>query len=290
MEYKDYYKILGVDKTASFEDIKKEYRKLAKKYHPDLNNNSQEAAEKLKEINEAYEVLSDKDKRDKYDRFGSAYDFSGGQNFDPSQYGFGGDFTGSGKFSDFFNMIFNSDGGFSGSSMGDIFGGFSSRRPRKQNYEVAYSISLEQAYRGGEARLSVGIGGKNVDINLKWPKGITAGKKIRIKGDKYSIDRDIMVKIEIESPDELVGNDIVRDLEVLPWQAYFGGVREVETFKGKIRVKIPAGVQTGKKIKLAKLGFKDMKGNEGDLYLRIKIVNPEKLTEEQEEVFRKLLE
>ncbi|MGF0040156.1 DnaJ domain-containing protein [Peptoniphilaceae bacterium SGI.131] len=290
MEYKDYYKTLGVEKTASFEDIKKEYRKLAKKYHPDLNNNSPEAAEKLKEINEAYEVLSDKDKRDKYDRFGSAYDFSGGQNFDPSQYGFGGNFGGGGKFSDFFNMIFNSEGGFSGGSVSDIFGGFSSRGKKKPGYEIVYPINLDQAYRGGESKLSIGIGGKSLDINLKWPSGITGGKKIRIKGDKYGLDRDIMAKIEIESHDELVGNDIIRDLEVFPWQAYFGISKEVETFKGKIRVKIPAGVQTGKKIKLARLGFKDMKGNEGDLYLRIKIVNPEKLTEDQEEVFKKLLE
>ena len=123
MEYKDYYKILGVDKNATDAEIKKEYRKLAKKYHPDVNQNNEAASNKFKEINEAYEVLSDKEKRKQYDMFGSNYNFSGGDNFDPRNYGFSASYSGSdmGGFSDFFNMFFGGSGktsshfsGFSG--------------------------------------------------------------------------------------------------------------------------------------------------------------------------------
>ena len=130
MEYKDYYKILGVEKDATEQKIKSQYRKLAKKYHPDLNPDDKVAQEKFKEINEAYEVLGDKEKRKRYDTFGSNYDFAGGQNFDPSQYGYTYTSSGNGGgFSDFFDLIFGRDaksdqGGFGGFSMGDIFSDF----------------------------------------------------------------------------------------------------------------------------------------------------------------------
>lgn len=135
MEYKDYYKILGVDEKASQDDIKKAYRKLAKKYHPDLHPDDEKSQDKFKEVNEAYEVIGDEEKRKQYDTFGSSQNFSNGQNFDPSQYGFGGDsytYTSSdgGDFSDFFNMFFGGGGARSSSArsssgfdIGDLFGG-----------------------------------------------------------------------------------------------------------------------------------------------------------------------
>ena len=216
MEYKYYYKVLGVDKKASSQEIKKAYRKLAKKYHPDLNKGDEKSQEKFKEINEAYEVLGNEDKRKKYDMFGSNYNFQGGQNFDPNAYDFGGfgGFGGFGKnsgsytyttggsgggFSDFFNAFFsggqNSGGGFS-----DIFGGFKGagrKSQPRQRYDTDISVSLSDIYNGVEKRLGLMIGDKSVNLNLKIPKGILPGKKIKVKGEKFGVDGDIYVKINL---------------------------------------------------------------------------------------------
>lgn len=278
MKYKDYYETLGVDKSASQDEIKKAYRKLAKKYHPDLNGGDEKAAEKLKEVNEAFDILSNPEKRKKYDQFGSAY--TDGMNFDPSQYGY--DYSeGDGKtFSDFFESMFG--GGFSNSSTGsgfggfsDIFGNFSKPRRRRNKYNLEQNITLEEAYNGGQKDLSVSLAGQNKNIQLKWPKGITNGKKIKINGDKFGIDGDIFVKINIVSKDELDGLNIIKDVQIYPWEAYLGCSKTIDTFDGKIKVKIPKNIQTDKKIKLKGRGFKDMKDNKGDLYLRVKIINPE---------------
>lgn len=294
MKYRDYYEVLGVSKSATPQEIKKAYRKLAKKYHPDLNGGSEEAAEKLKEVNEAYDVLSDEDKKQKYDQFGSAY--QDGMNFDPSQYGY--TYTsGSGGFSDFFETLFGG-GGFSGAknfgggfSASDLFSGFGGRGKQHRNrYDLEQYISLEDAYKGGQREVYASLGGENKKIEIKWPAGITNGKKIKVKGDKFGIDGDIYVKINIDSEDELEGIDIIKNIEIYPWEAYFGTKKTVETLEGKIKVKIPANIQTDKKIKIAKKGFKDMKSNIGDLYLRIKIVNPTNLDKEKEEIYRQLME
>ena len=163
MEYKDYYKVLGVDKKASSQEIKKAYRKLAKKYHPDLNKGDEKSQEKFKEINEAYEVLGNEDKRKKYDMFGSNYNFQGGQNFDPNAYDFGnfGGFGGFGKnsgsytyttggsgggFSDFFNAFFSGGQG-SGGGFSDIFGGFKNagrKSQPRQRYDTDFLIRYLQ--------------------------------------------------------------------------------------------------------------------------------------------------
>ena len=172
MEYKDYYKILEVDKNASQEEIKKSFRRLAKKYHPDLNPNDEVAQEKFKEINEAYEVLGDEEKKKKYDMFGSSYNFTGGQNFDPSQYGFGNGYTytyttsGDGAgFSDF-SICFGGDSG-SGFNINDLFGGAkggrASRRgyrPERQSYDSELNITLEEGYKGTTKSISLNFGGQ----------------------------------------------------------------------------------------------------------------------------------
>ncbi|WP_100065740.1 DnaJ C-terminal domain-containing protein [Miniphocaeibacter massiliensis] len=307
MEYKDYYKTLGVEKTASADEIKKSYRKLAKKYHPDLNSGDEKAAEKLKEINEAYEVLGDKDKRQKYDQFGSNYDFAGGQNFDPSQYGydfsgFGGNgssytYTSSGDgggFSDFFNMFFGG-GGFGGSSSSsrsqrDIFSGFGGRsKPQRQKYDTEISISLKEAYEGAKKVLNLNVNGESKTLDVKIPKGILPGKKIKTKGEKIGLDGDIYIKINvIDQKNRLDGLNIIKEVDVYPWTAALGDKTVVDTLEGKIKVNIPKGIQTGKKIRLSNKGFRDMKGNKGDLYLEIKIKNPEKLSKKQLELYEEL--
>ena len=304
MKYKDYYETLGVAKDADAKAIKSAYRKLAKKYHPDLNQGNEEAANKLKEINEAYEVLSDEDKRKKYDQFGSNYDFSGGQNFDPSNFGYGpGTYTytsGEGDFSDFFNMIFGNDprmgGGarsstnFSGFNIGDLFGNKQEKRKAKARYDLNISLGLEEAFKGGEKDINVSLNGQPKTIRVKWPKGITNGKKIKINGSKYGIDGDLVAKVTIVTNDTLDGNDIIKKQDVFPWEAYFGTEKKVKTLNGTIKIKIPEGLQTGKKIKVPKKGFVDMKGNTGDLYIEINIVNPSILTDEQKELYKKLEE
>lgn len=292
MKFRDYYEILGVSKDASPSDIKKEYRKLAKKYHPDLNQGDEEAANKLKEINEAYEVLSDKEKREKYDKFGANFDFSQGMNFDPSQYGYSS-YESTGDFSDFFDMIFgNRSGAFGRGNAGfgsfrDIFGGANVRQ--KPSYELDTTLSLEEAYKGGSKRVNIILNGVSKEIELKWPKGITPGKKIKINGSKIGLDGDILVRIKIDSEYTFEENHLTKDIKVYPWEAYFGVSKEVATLSGKIKVKIPQNIQTGKKIKVPGRGYVDMKGNTGDLFLRINIVNPEKLTKEQEEIYRKMM-
>lgn len=305
MEYKDYYKILRVDKSASDSEIKQAYRKLAKKYHPDLNQGDEKASEKLKEINEAYEVLGDKEKRKKYDTFGSGYNFTGGQNFDPSAYGFdfsnfgNGSYTyttgGTEGFSDFFNMIFGGFGGgskSSGKSKRDIFSGFTGRsRKQRERYDTEISISLKEAYEGVEKTLALNVNGENKSLNVKVPKGILPGKKIRTKGEKIGLDGDIYIKVNVIDSENLIdGLDITKKINVYPWDAYFGHKVVVDTLEKKIKVNVPKGIKSGQRIKLSGKGFRDMKGNKGDLYLEIQIVNPENLNEEQEELYRKLKE
>lgn len=292
MQYKDYYEILGVDKKASADDIKKAYRKLAKKYHPDLNGGSEEAADKLKEINEANDVLSDPEKRKKYDKFGP--DFQNGMDFDPSDYGYTYTTGGGGGFSDFFETFFGGGSARGGSSRGfsasDIFGNFSTNRPKNRNrYNLDQYLTIDQAYKGGEKEILTQLGGAKNTIKIKWPAGITDGKSIKVNGDKFNIEGDIYVKIHIQDQDELDGIDIIKDLEISPWQAYFGTKKTVETLTGKIKVNIPERIETDKKIKVKGKGFKDRQGNVGNLFLRIKIKNPN-LTKEQEEIYRQLME
>ena len=306
MEYKDYYKVLGVDKKATKGEIKKAYRKLAKKYHPDMNPDDTTAANKFKEVTEAYEVLSDDDKRKQYDTFGSTGNFSAGQNFDPSQYGFDFNFgdggysytsTGGGGFSDFFNMFFGGGGGASQqtSDFGGFsgFSGFGNKRAKqpKNKYETEMSISLEEAYNGTKRSLNLNIGGATKNITVKVPKGITPGKKIRVKGDKYGLDGDIYIKINIiEYKEKLDGLNIIKKIDIYPWDAALGSKEIVQTFEGKIKVTIPKNIKGGQQIRVPKKGFKDMKDNKGDLILEVNITNPSNLSDEQLELYKKLKE
>lgn len=306
MEYKDYYNILGVEKTATQDEIKKTYRKLAKKYHPDLNPGDDKAQEKFKEINEAYEVLSDDTKRKQYDQFGQ-YGFSNGQNFDPSQYGFdfgqgGRTYTYSagdaGGFSDFFNAFFGgAGGGRGGFDIGDLFGGGRTggrrtREPQRQSYESELQISISEGYTGGEREVSLNIGGTHKSIRVKIPKGITPGKKIKVKGDKWGLDGDILFKVSFreEAGTKLEGLDITKRVQVLPWEAALGTKAVVQTLSGKIKLDIPKNTHAGKRMRLPGKGYIDMQGHAGDLYVEIEIINPPQLDEEALKLYEKLAE
>ncbi|MBC8587326.1 DnaJ C-terminal domain-containing protein [Paratissierella segnis] len=301
MEYKDYYKILGIDKNASESDIKKAYRKLAKKYHPDLNPNNTKAQEKFKEINEAYEVLGDADKKKKYDTFGSSYDFSNGQNFDPSQFGFGGRqytyTTGSAEdFSDFFNMFFGGTGASSGFNINDLFGGKKHTRSGKgfrsprQSFESELDITLEEGYKGSTKDVYVNFGGENKKMSIKIPKGIFPGKKLKVKGEKWGINGDIIFTIKLleDGRNKLDGLNIISKIDLLPWEAALGTKITVNTLSGKIKIDIPKGILSGNKLRIPRKGYRDLNDNIGDLYLEINIVNPPRLSDKEIKLYEEL--
>lgn len=311
MEYKDYYKILGVDKNASAAEIKSAYRKLAKKYHPDLNPDDDSAQDKFKDVNEAYEVLGDEEKRKQYDMFGQAGGFSAGDHFDPSQYGFGGGgrtytYTSDdlGGFSDFFNTIFG--GGMGGASrsggMGfnvdDLFGGGMGgqtyrQEPQPRRHESEINVDIEEAYKGTSKSMTFRIGNQTKTINVKVPKGILPGKKIKINGHRFGLDGDIYLKVKFNKSKnmEMDGLDITKEIGIYPWDAALGGEKIITSLDGKkIKLKIPENFKSRNRIKLARKGYRDMKGNTGDLYIRPIIENPSSLTDEQKELYRKLRE
>lgn len=304
MKYRDYYEVLGIDKNASDKEIKKAYRQLAKKYHPDLHPDDKESNDKFAEINEAYEVLSDPEKRKKYDMFGKNANFTQGQNFDPSQYGF--DFsnfgngsysytTGGGSgFSDFFDGLF---GGFSSNSrssrsngrkFSDFTNGFT--KSQRQRLDAKVNISLEEAMKGTERTISIKSGGSLTDVKVKIPEGMPSNKKLKINGSKYGIDADIYVKIRIKDDNRrrLVGLNIIQREKVYPWDAYFGSKIKVNTLDGTFMVNIPEKIESGQKIRMQNKGYKDMHGKRGDLYIEVLIENPKDLTEKQEELYKKL--
>lgn len=300
MKYKDYYEILNVDKSATEDEIKRQYRQLAKKYHPDLNPGDEKAQEKFKEINEAYEVLGDAEKRKKYDQFGP--DFANGQHFDPSQYGFGNGShtytTVNGDFSDFFNMFFGgmegsqqSSGRMGGFDLGSLFGG-GRRANKRQSYESELNISLEEAYNGTTRNVNLNVGGQSKSMEIKVPKGILPGKRLRVKGEKWGINGDVLFKINLveDGENKLEGLDITLKLDLSPWQTALGDKVIVSTLDGRIKIDIPKGISSGKKIRIPKKGYRDMKGNKGDLFVEINITHPQSLTEEEIELYKKLKE
>lgn len=298
MEYKDYYKALGVEKTASDKEIKKAYRNLAKKYHPDLNPGDEAAQEKFKEIGEAYEVLSDPEKRKTYDTFGTSGNFSGGMNFDPSQYGYSYSTGGSGEFSDFFEMFFGGKGAGSqsqsagGFDFSHIFGGGekSRRSPRRQTYNTDLSVSIFDAYKGIDRNVTLDINGEPVDVLVKVPAGITSGKKVKVRGEKFGIEGDILFKIQILDGinTHLDGLDIVKTEDIYPWQALLGDKVLVQTPAGKVRITVPEGTRGGTKLRVPNKGYKDLRGKTGNLVVQFNIINPTDLTDEQKKIYEEL--
>jgi curved DNA-binding protein len=301
VEYKDYYKTLGLSKSASKDEIKKAFRESAKKYHPDLHPDDKDAQDKFKEVNEAYEVLGDEKKRNQYDTFGSTAGFQGGQNFDPSQYGYRGSksrtySSNNEEFSDFFNSIFGGSGAASSSgfNINDLFGGgrrsSSYVKAKRQSYTSELNITIEEGYKGLERDISLSFNGEVKTIKVKVPAGIEPGKKLKVKGEKCGIEGDILFKINFKKEKRLTleGMDLISEVDVLPWDAALGTKQIIDTMDGKIKVNISEGIESGKRIKIPKKGYKDMKGNRGDLYLKINIVNPKILSDAQRKLYEKL--
>lgn len=310
MQYKDYYNILGVQKSASQDEIKKAYRKLAVKYHPDKNPDDQAAESKFKEISEAYEVLKDPEKRKKYDQLGMNWkNYQNADGFDWSQFGgqqsgrqyhFEGDlndlFGGAGGgFSDFFNAFFGGGGAGFGSSG---FGGGSQRYSsgfKGQDYRADVNISLKEAYEGTSKILNVN--GEKLRINVK--PGAYEGLELRIKGKggdgvNNGSRGDLYLTVHISGNNKFrrSGNNLETEVNVDVYTAMLGGQAQVDTMTGKLNVKIPKGVQPGNTLRLRGKGMPDYKnqGNYGDLLIKINVSIPKISSSEEVEIVKKLQE
>jgi curved DNA-binding protein len=296
MAFIDYYKVLGIDKSATDSEIKKAYRKLARKYHPDLNPNDKEAELKFKEVNEANEVLSHPENRKKYDQYGENWQHSeefekqrqqqsrgGGQ-----QGGFGGfeGFSGGGDYSDFFESLFG--GRSAGSSR-------QTRQTKGSDYNAELHLDLKDVYTTQKRELT--INGKKIRLTI--PAGIENGQVIKInrmgaeganggpKGDLY-----ITFTIENHTKFKLDKHNLYSTVDLDLYSAILGGEITVDTFDGKVKLKVIPGTQNGTKVKLKGKGFPVYKkeGVFGDLYITYQIVIPTNLSEKEKELFEKLVE
>ncbi len=308
MEYKDYYQTLGVTKQASADEIQKAYRKLARKFHPDVNQ-SPKAEEKFKEITESYEVLKDPEKRRTYDRFGKDWKNYRGAGDAPPGFDFSG--GGGSGFSSFFESLFGGAGGGRGGSpfggggdplgrggFGQGFapggGGFAARG---QDQEARLALSVEEAARGGgrEISLTDPTTGELKNLSINIPAGVRPGQKMRLAGRGGAgagggPRGDLLLKVDVESNGRfrLEGTDLYTDLRISPWQAALGTEADVLTLEDPVKVKIPSGTSSGRKIRLRGRGFPNPKGAAGDLYAEVKIVVPKELTDEERGLFEEL--
>ncbi|WP_243547132.1 DnaJ C-terminal domain-containing protein [Pseudodesulfovibrio tunisiensis] len=313
MEYKDYYKILGVSRSASKDEIAKAFKKLARKYHPDLNPNDPGAEAKFKEVNEAYEVLKDPEKRKMYDQFGSNWEH--GQNFQPppgyenvhfdfgGAGGPGGGFSGGG-FSDFFETIFG--GGGAGFRSGfQQSGGFQQRPRRGADSEAIYELTLDEAYKGGNKSItlqeqSTGPDGRprttTKTLEVKVPAGVKDGQRIRLasqgnpgmaggaKGDLY-----LKIKLLPHPLFTVKDCDVILDLPLSPWEAVLGTNVRVPTLDGVVEMKIPPGIGSGKKLRIRGRGL-GCGVKRGDQFVRIMIQTPDRVSGEERRLWEELRE
>lgn len=348
MKYKDYYEILGVNKDASSSAIKSAYRKLARKYHPDVNK-APDAQAKFKDINEAYEVLGDENKRKRYDQLGSSWsqgaDFTPPPGFEGFNFSnFSSQGAGAGGFSDFFSAIFGdimsqqAQGGryTSGfSNFGDFsqFTNQSSRRqsssnaqyanknPKKEeNLDIIQNIVLNvddlinhpkksvtiSAYQqcshchGSKQGFCSNCAGSGIEkitknITFQVPKTVSENQKIRLKGegkvDAYGNKGDVYLIVKIKDDRyEIQDSNLIKDVELLPYEAVLGCEKQVETPSGCVKIKIPKNTSTGKKLRLKGLGLSKKDNSKGDFEARIKIVLPKELSSEAIKLYEKLKE
>lgn len=279
MKYKDYYKLLGLETSrVSIEEIKSAYRAAAKRYHPDLNIGDSLAEERIKDINEAYRVLSIPASKRKYDRvWNSKNNVRTFQNI---------------KGKNIFSMFL---GDIEDSNKENID---TKKQIKGENIETEIKVSLEDAFYGFEKKISLRtIDGKIKNFSVKIPEGIRDGEKIRLmgqgkKGSNGGKNGDLFIKIDIENNKEfkLYGSDLCTDLKLSPWEAALGTRVNVRTIDGETKVYIPQGIQSGERIKIPSKGYKDGKGGRGDLIAEVKIMVPKSLELDEKEMYEKLKE
>jgi len=315
VQFKDYYETLGVQRDASQDDIRKAFRKLAREYHPDVAKDKATAETKFKEINEAYEVLGDPEKRKKYDELGANWNQPGGGYQPPPNYGGGGmpggvefEFGGTG-FSDFFEAFFGGGrgGGFSGGGMSGVDleeilgqrGGRANRTRRGRDVETSILVTLEEVLEGSTRVVTLGRPDSHETerLTVKIPAGIGENEKIRLRGkgepgvnggepgDLYMIVRFS------QHPDfEVHGSDLHAEVSLSPAQAVLGAEASVRSLHGMLKLKIPAGSQPGQKMRLRGKGLPRRKGDPGDLIVTVQVQLPKSLSPDQRELWEKLRE
>ncbi|MBR2068411.1 MAG: DnaJ domain-containing protein [Candidatus Gastranaerophilales bacterium] len=349
MKYRDYYEILGVKRDATQQEIKSQYRKLARKYHPDVNKTA-DAQEKFKDINEAYEVLGDENKRKRYDTLGAGWsqgaDFTPPPGFEGFNFSNFSQSSSQGGFSDFFSAIFGdilnqqmggsgrAKGGFSGGfSDFSNFGGFNSSNYEKatqrarnnakksnENLDIIQNINLSiedilkrpkktvtvssfqqcSVCHGSKTGFCSNCSGTGIEkitktLSFQVPKDVKQGQKIRLKGegktDAYGAKGDVYLVVNISDKEyEISGFNLIKYVELLPYEAIFGCEKSIKTLDGNIKVKIPSMTQTDKKLRIKGLGLKKSDNTKGDLEVRIKVNIPETLTDEAKKLYMKLKE
>jgi curved DNA-binding protein len=293
VKFRDYYETLGVSRSASDEDIKKAYRKLARKYHPDLNPNNKQAEDKFKEVQEAYDVLGDKEKRSKYDQLGqnwkSGSDFTPPPNwqtdFDPSEIfggrGQGGGFgrTGAGGFSDFFEMLFGGAGRGAGAQT----------RGMAEDAETELTLPLLDMHRGTKRTLTVHFGRSQKTIDVRIPPGARHDSRIRIPGGgPNGGDLYIRLKQDPDSPFTVKGDDTEVEVDITPWEAALGAAIQVPTLDGAADIRVPPAVTAGQKLRLRGQGLNIRAGGRGDHFVKLRIAIPKKLSVEEKRLFEEL--
>jgi curved DNA-binding protein len=312
-QFRDYYETLGVPKSASADEIKSSFRKLARKHHPDLAKDKKAAEEKFKEINEAYEVLSDPEKRKKYDEYGSNWQhasngfggasagagagggfggFAGGSPFGGGSGGGDFHFGGTG-YSDFFEQFF-------GTRRGRGFDGgadFDETPQRGRDVEADILVTLDEVLNGATRQISFRKG-NSPDVQtytVKIPKGVREGQRIRLAGQGGSGGArgeagDLYLRVKLQQhPDySFDGGDIHYEAEIPTWQAVLGGELTIPTPDGRAKIKIPAGTQNGRKFRIPGRGLPEKGGGRGDFYAVVEIAIPESLTPQQKELWEKL--
>jgi len=311
VQYRDYYEILGVPRGASDADIKKAFRKLAREYHPDVAKDKKKAEERFKEINEAYEVLSDPAKRRKYDELGanwkSGADFRPPPGWEGFMGGGGRGFRGTGPggqefhfdgtgFSDFFEQLFGSRmrggaGGFGGQT------GYADEEPagRGRDLEGDIMVTLEEAMRGSVRPISLQRDSRTETYQVKIPAGVTEGQRLRVAGrgeagmgGGQAGDLYLRVKLAKHPDFEVEGRNLVYEAKLAPWEAVLGTNLSVPTFDGRVNIKIPPGTQNGQKLRLRGRGLPQRGGNPGDLIVITQIEVPAKVTEAEQKLWEQL--
>lgn len=315
VQYRDYYEILGVPRSASDAEIKKAFRKLAREYHPDVAKDKKKSEEKFKEINEAYEVLSDPDKRKKYDELGPNWKqgaefrpppgwegfagaggggFRGAPGAEEFEFHFGG--TG---FSDFFEQLFGARGrgaGFGGRDFGTR-GGFAEEdlAERGRDIEGDIMVTLEEAMRGSVRSVSVRHNSRAETYQVKIPAGVTEGQRLRVAGrgevgagGGQAGDLYLRVRLAKHPDFQVEDHNLIYEAELAPWEAVLGTSISVPTLDGRVNIKIPPGTQNGQKLRVRGRGLPQRGGGNGDLIVVTRIEVPQKISDEERKLWEQL--
>lgn len=302
MEFRDYYEVLGVGRDAPEEAIRKAFRKLARKYHPDVAKDKVEGEKRFKEVNEAYEVLGDPEKRKRYDQLGAQWNSAGaaGRGGVPPHGPWGGgdfdyEFSGTG-FSDFFERFFGrqANGGMGGSAAHGAHAG----HRRGRDIEADLLVTLDEVLRGGERGLSIRRrDGQDKRLTVKIPIGVKEGQQLRVRGKGHPGaaggepgDLYLFVKYEQHPALHVQGDHLATTIDLAPWEAVLGAKVTVRALDGKVRLTVPPGTASGEHLVARGLGLPDGHGGRGDLQATVRIVVPASLSDTEKSLWEKLRE